>query len=158
MHRRILVPIDGSETSKRGLQAAFELAGSPSARLRVINVVDENMIPASAPVPLSGNTQFVAYLRASGERALKDAAAVAARKHVSAECVQRNSADRRVSDVILAEAKKWRAHAIVMGTHGRRGLNRLLLGSDAEHVLREAEVPVLLVRTQNGRRPAAKTP
>lgn len=157
MYRRILVPVDGSDTSKQGLQEAFKLVEPDRARLRVLNVVDENMIPASNPVSFGGNAELVAALKATGERALKDAAAAAARKHVHAECTQRLSGDRRVSDVILAEAKSWRADVIVMGTHGRRGLNRLLLGSDAERVLREAPVPVLLVRADNGRRPTAKT-
>jgi nucleotide-binding universal stress UspA family protein len=52
----------------------------------------------------------------------------------------------RVCDVIVDEAKKWRADLIVMGTHGRRGMTRMLLGSDAEGVLRNTPVPVLLVR------------
>lgn len=157
MYRRILVPVDGSDTSKLGLQEAFKLAEPDRTRLRVLNVVDENMIPASSPVPLGGNAELVAALKATGERALKDAAAAGVRKHVHAECTQRLSGDRRVSDVILAEAKSWRADVIVMGTHGRRGLNRLLLGSDAERVLREAPVPVLLVRAENGRRRTAKS-
>lgn len=157
MYRRILVPVDGSDTSKQGLQEALKLVDPDRARLRVLNVVDENMIPASSPVSFGGTAEFVAALKATGERALKDAAAAAARKHVQAECTQRSSADRPVSDVILAEAKNWRADVIVMGTHGHRGLNRLLLGSDAERVLREAPVPVLLVRAENGRRSTAKT-
>jgi nucleotide-binding universal stress UspA family protein len=52
----------------------------------------------------------------------------------------------RVADVILNEARKWRADVIVMGTHGRRGISRTLLGSDAEAVVRSATAPVLLVR------------
>jgi len=56
----------------------------------------------------------------------------------------------------LAEAQKWRADVIVMGTHGHRGLSRLLLGSDAEGVLREAGVPLLLVRGGEEKRRAAK--
>ena len=58
------------------------------------------------------------------------------------------SGGRHASDVILDEAKRWRADLIVMGTHGRRGFNRLLLGSDAERVLRDTPVPLLLVREQ----------
>jgi nucleotide-binding universal stress UspA family protein len=53
---------------------------------------------------------------------------------------------RRVADVIVREAKKWRADVIVLGTHGRSGLSRVVLGSDAELVVRESPVPVLLVR------------
>jgi nucleotide-binding universal stress UspA family protein len=52
----------------------------------------------------------------------------------------------RVCDMILEEARQSGAELIVMGTHGRRGLSRVALGSDAELVLRESSVPVLLVR------------
>jgi nucleotide-binding universal stress UspA family protein len=53
---------------------------------------------------------------------------------------------RRVADAIVAQAKKWKADVIVIGTHGREGLARVVLGSDAELVVRESPVPVLLVR------------
>ena len=55
---------------------------------------------------------------------------------------------KRVADEVLSEAKKWRADLIVMGTHGRRGLRRLVLGSDAEQIVRLANVPVLLVHAR----------
>jgi len=73
-----------------------------------------------------------------------------------AETLMVESRGRYVSDVILHHARAWRADVIVMGTHGRRGLKRLLLGSDAERVLREAPVPVLLVRAEPTTRRAAK--
>jgi nucleotide-binding universal stress UspA family protein len=60
--------------------------------------------------------------------------------------VLRHCSAGRVSDVIVKEAAQWPADLIVLGTHGRRGAGRLLLGSDAEQVLRVAPVPVLLVR------------
>ena len=80
---------------------------------------------------------------------------MARRSGVTAETAVVESRGRHVSDVILAETQKWRADVIVMGTHGRRGLNRLLLGSDAEGVLREAAVPVLLceAKKQSGAQP-----
>ena len=52
----------------------------------------------------------------------------------------------RSSDLVIAKAKEWGAQLIVLGTHGRRGVGRMLLGSDAEQVLRQSPVPVLLVR------------
>jgi nucleotide-binding universal stress UspA family protein len=150
MYKRILVPVDGSDTSKRGLRAALELADD-AASVRVVNVVDENLIPASRPVKIGGDREFIASLKARGEQVLKEARAAVARKRVRSDCVQRLSGPRTVSEAILDEAAKWRADVIVMGTHGRRGLRRLLMGSDASHVLREAAVPVLLVRGDNGR-------
>ena len=59
---------------------------------------------------------------------------------------------RRVADVIVAQAKKWKADVIVIGTHGREGLARVVLGSDAELVVRESPVPVLLVRGRTRKR------
>ena len=65
---------------------------------------------------------------------------------VEAETAFYKPVTKRVADAILREAKKWRAALIVMGTHGRRGVPRLVLGIDAEQVVRLADVPVLLVR------------
>ena len=77
---------------------------------------------------------------------------------VKAETAQIESRGQLVSEAILADARRSRADVIVMGTHGRRGLNRLLLGSDAERVLREANVPVLLTRHAATSGRAAKRP
>ena len=52
------------------------------------------------------------------------------------------------ADLIVRQAKRWRADLIVLGTHGRRGLRRLVLGSDAEQIVRTSPVPVLLVRAR----------
>jgi nucleotide-binding universal stress UspA family protein len=62
----------------------------------------------------------------------------------------------RVADFILKEAQKWRADIIVMGTHGRRGINHVLLGSDAETVVKSSAVPVLLVRAPEAKRAAKR--
>jgi nucleotide-binding universal stress UspA family protein len=70
------------------------------------------------------------------------------RKHgIEVEPVLLETVGRRVADLIIKQAKKWRADVIVLGTHGRRGLSRLVMGSDAEVVLRETPIPVLLVRS-----------
>ncbi|MCG3189203.1 MAG: hypothetical protein LKCHEGNO_01489 [Burkholderiaceae bacterium] len=63
-----------------------------------------------------------------------------------AETALNDTFTARVCDVVVQEALEWKADLIVIGTHGRRGASRLLLGSDAEQVLRLAPVPVLLVR------------
>ncbi len=68
------------------------------------------------------------------------------RQGISPECVLLESIGGAAADLILAQAKEWAADLIVMGTHGRRGLLRVALGSDAEQVVRAATVPVLLVR------------
>jgi nucleotide-binding universal stress UspA family protein len=158
MYRRILVPVDGSAASMTGLKHALGLAKDQHARLRVLNVVDD-MIIAPMMIDAAGAidyTQVIDSLRAEGGKVLKNAAALAGKSGIKAETVQVESRGQRVSEVILADARRSRADVIVMGTHGRRGLNRLLLGSDAERVLREAPVPVLLTRREIAKRGSPK--
>jgi nucleotide-binding universal stress UspA family protein len=146
MYRRILVPVDGSATSKLGLRHALGLAKDQQARVRILNVVDEMaLVPMMDGYP-ADMTAILESMREAGNKAVEEAGMLAQRAHVKADTTTVDSRGRVVSDVILAEAKKFHADLIVMGTHGRRGLNRLILGSDAERVLREAPVPVLLVR------------
>ncbi|MGZ5093992.1 MAG: universal stress protein [Burkholderiales bacterium] len=155
MYKRILVPVDGSTTSTLGLNEAIGLAAEQGAQLRILNVVDELiLVPTVDTFPMAGIDEMIESLRAFGCKALDHAAMVATKKGVKAECVQLESRARPVSDVILSDAVKSRADLIVMGTHGRRGVNRLLVGSDAERVLREAPVPVLLVRGDKAKRKA----
>ena len=159
MYRRILVPVDGSATSVLGVKHAIGLAKDQKARVRFLNVVDETLIiPAADAYPVGDMTYLIESLKVTGRKALKDAAAVAQRAAVSAETAMVENRGRRISDVILADARTWRADVIVMGTHGRRGLRRLLLGSDAEGVLHEATVPVLMVRARAEQRRAARKP
>ena len=157
MYRRILVPVEGSAASMMGLRHAIGLAKDQHARLRVLNVVDDLII---APMMMDpGGAADLSYvldsLRADGRKVLDKAAALAEKSGVKTETAQ-TSRGQLVSEVILADARRSRADVIVMGTHGRRGLNRLLLGSDAERVLRESTVPVSLTRHEQAKRSAPK--
>ena len=145
MYSRILVPIDGSATSQRGLEEAMALAKRLGSALHLLNVVDARLLIAevSAYAPPD---QLLDDWRAAGGRLVADAAALARAQGLTADSVVRCDPGLRVCDMILQEAKTSSAGLIVMGTHGRRGLKRLALGSDAELVLRESPVPVLLVR------------
>jgi nucleotide-binding universal stress UspA family protein len=152
MYQRILVPIDGSRTAKVGLAHALSLAKDQDATVRVLNVVDDITVsPPMEPYAAGEVAKIVEASRREGQKALKAAAALAQRARVAAETAQIEACGGRVSDVILHDAGKWKPDLIVMGTHGRRGLKRLLLGSDAERVLREAPVPVLLARASAAR-------
>lgn len=146
MYNRILAPVDGSPTSSRGLEEAIKLAADQQAKLRIIHVVDEFM----ATMDFSGMaslSELLDILRESGERILADARAPATKHGIDVETVMRESVDGRVADVIVKEAQAWPADVVVMGTHGRRGISHLFLGSDAEAVVRTSPVPVLLVRS-----------
>lgn len=144
MYHKILVPIDSSPTAALGLREAIRLAKDQNAALRVVHVVDKTAIIGVAEAGMNPRP-VLAKLARSG-RAVLDAARRSAKKlGVEADTVLREPLTKRVADEVLSEAKKWRADLIVMGTHGRRGVRRLVLGSDAEQIVRQADVPVLLL-------------
>jgi nucleotide-binding universal stress UspA family protein len=157
MYRRILVPVDGSAISKLGLRHAVGLAKEQRARLRVLNVLDDMaLVPMMDGYPAADMTRLIDSMKASGQQALDESVALARKSGLRAEAALVEARGHAVSEAILADAKKFRADLIVMGTHGRRGMSRLLLGSDAERVLRDAPVPVLLVRQETSKRPRAR--
>jgi nucleotide-binding universal stress UspA family protein len=84
--------------------------------------------------------------KAVGEQILEQARARVAASGVKVDTFLFDSLLPRVSETVIAQAKAWNADLIVIGTHGRRGVGRMLLGSDAEQIVRTAPVPVLLVR------------
>ena len=149
MFKRILVPIDGSATAQRGLATAIRMAKSGKGSLVLLHVVDENMFALAGDY--SGGIYLdlmIADLRAYGRRLVARAASLAGWQGVRAKTVLiENIGGRRVADVIVAQARKFKADAIVLGTHGRRGVQRLVMGSDAEEVVRRTPVPVVLVRS-----------
>lgn len=144
MYTRILVPIDGSSVAERGLDEAIALARQLGSTLHVLNVVDARMLIAAVST-YAPSEQLVEDWRIAGERLVPQAIERARSRGVTA--VGRVGCDPglQVHEAILREARSTAAELIVMGTHGRRGLARLTMGSDAELVLRDSSVPVLLV-------------
>jgi nucleotide-binding universal stress UspA family protein len=150
IYPHILVPIDGSETSACVLDEAIKLAKSLNSRLRLLHVVNEHVLDVTA----GGGTYaggLIKFLREQGEKIVRDAMALVRRQGVDAETVVLESLGGPAADSIVEQAKQWPAQLIVMGTHGRHGLRRLALGSDSESVVRDAPVPVLLVRRAENR-------
>lgn len=152
MYKRILVPVDGSATSMNGLDKATRLAEACGARLRILHVVDgiafsrrHNMFTATA-----------AKFRESGRKLLREVMANLWGQKLPAESRLVENLTGRAAETIVKEAVRWKADVIVMGTHGRRGFNRLMLGSDAELVARSATVPVLLVQPPGKNRRSGK--
>jgi nucleotide-binding universal stress UspA family protein len=145
MYQKILVPIDGSAPSLRGLQEAIRLAKGAGATLKLVHVVNEFVFdPAYAPMPLY--EPVIESMRTNGQRILAQAEATARDGGVACDTQLIETIGGSVARLLLEVAGKWPADLIVMGTHGRRGVRRAVLGSDAEAVLRTATVPVLLVR------------
>ncbi|OGA01486.1 MAG: hypothetical protein A3H35_08525 [Betaproteobacteria bacterium RIFCSPLOWO2_02_FULL_62_17] len=143
-YKRILVPIDGSATSKAGLKEALKLARIPGARLRLLHVVDESPLLSLPEAGYSIDT-VIEDLKRSGKALLASVAKSATAQGAKCETAMVESMGMRVADQITSDAKRWRADLIVIGTHGRRGVQRLLMGSDAELVVRNTTIPVLLV-------------
>lgn len=146
MYQRILVPIDGSPTSARGLQEAIKLAKLTGARLRLMHVVDSISYGAGMDAPMMVTSEMLRLMREGGEKLLAKDKARVEKAGLRVDTVLADSAAGRLCDQVVEQAQKWRAGLIVLGTHGRRGVGRLLLGSDAELITRLATVPVLLVR------------
>lgn len=148
MYQHILVAIDGSELSAHALQAAVGLAKTHQARLRIVHVVDVVSFNWEGEFEYGDMTEVQNRLRQTGQKVLDKAEGVAREAGVETEAalLQVETLGQRVSDMIVEEAKRWPADLIVLGTHGRRGLHKWLLGSVAEAVGRCAEVPVHLVR------------
>jgi nucleotide-binding universal stress UspA family protein len=150
------VATDGSPTSNRGLKIALALAKEQNSTLYVVHVVDDMAIALGLDggvyVPADYVEGLVERLRSGGRKVLAAAQKLAQKEGQAIKPLLAETLGRSVAQAILAEVKKSRADLIVLGTHGRRGLSRLVMGSDAEAVLRETGVPVLLVRSASNKR------
>jgi nucleotide-binding universal stress UspA family protein len=140
MYGKILVPVDGSRTATLGLREALKLAQDHGAQIRLIHVVDE-LAAAAAPA----GDELIVQLRSAGTSILSEAAAAARDAHVPVETKLIEIAGGRAGAYIVQEAHTWLADLIVCGTHGRHGIGRVVMGSDAEDIVRHSPVPVLLV-------------
>lgn len=144
MYQHILVPVDGSTTSDRALQEALKLAQQQGAQLRLIYVLENILFPDNEAYFDYAALQEV--VKRNGENVLERAKTAAQQAGIEAETMLLETAGERIASVIVAEAQRWPADLIVIGTHGRSGFNRLLFGSVAEGVVRTAQIPVLLIR------------
>ena len=146
MYQRIFVPIDGSATSTQGLDEAIKLAKLTGASLRLIHVGDALTFATGFEPYAAYANDVIPIMMEAGQKILDQGKARAEANGVKVDTLLLDSLAARVSDTIIEQAKAWNADLIVIGTHGRRGVGRWLLGSDAEQIVRMAPVPVLLVR------------
>ncbi|WP_233853684.1 universal stress protein [Paraburkholderia sp. HD33-4] len=145
MFHRILVALDGSDTASRAFDAALKLAAESGAELMPLYVIDLPVFAYDAPGfdPCVIHDAFAKEAR----RISVDARSRMAARGVEGtpRTVEAAIPGEDVAQRIVAAAMEWQADAIVIGTHGRRGVRRLVLGSVAERVLRNARCPVLLI-------------
>jgi nucleotide-binding universal stress UspA family protein len=149
MYNHILIPTDGSETAQRGVDHGLALAKKLGAKVTVLS--------CTSPYPLSGLAVGAGWIptaeemnafnqgqKEAAEKVLQAVKAEAEKRGVGVALV--HAVEARPADAILQTAEARGAHLIVMGSHGRRGVNRLLLGSQAAEVLTHAPIPVLVVK------------
>lgn len=146
-YKRILVPVDGSPTSNAGLREAISLAKGQGASLQLVHVVDYHYLVMTGLEAGAYIDDLMASLTQSGRRILKRAEELVRKSGVPVTTALLESPAGPAADAIVRQAKKAKADLVVLGTHGRRGVKRVLMGSDAEQVVRNSPVPVMLVRS-----------
>lgn len=147
MYQRILFPTDGSAFAEEAMRDAIQLTKLGGGRLRILSIVESPSFHGTPEAMALYETEMYRSLQAELERVAR--AAVQRAAHFASECsVAATTAIREgmPADEIVKEAREWTADCIVMATHGRSGLGRLLLGSTAGRVLHDAPCPVLLHR------------
>lgn len=139
---RILVPVDGSKASAHAAALALQLARDDGARVRFLHAIDELAVIAGleyAPDVLNEARKYAA-------KVLEDAGKQAQAAGVEFDTRLVDVPGQRLGNTVAEAAKQWEADLVVVGSVGRRGVSRLLLGSGAEQVVRLSQVPVLVAR------------
>lgn len=146
MYKKILVAIDGSPTSGHALQHALGLARDLKAALRLVHVIDEGVLSFAPELAIDIGAILKAR-RDAGEKILTAArdACKAAGLEAETRLLETGTPAEHIAEALAAEARAWPADLVVAGTHGRRGVQRLLLGSVAEGIARVSPAPVLLI-------------
>ncbi len=147
MYQHLLVATDHSRLSRKAEKAAIGLAAATGAKLTVLHVVPDypkSYFEAAITLTPEDVARIAGAWTARGRKAVDAVAAVAARAGVQAQGVLAHS--DQVAEAVMAAARKHKCDLIVMASHGRRGLTRVLLGSETQHVLTHSTIPVLVLR------------
>ena len=147
MYTRMVVAVDGSETSGKALDEATKLAREMSSIILLLHVCEEMPImwePDGMNMILMQNS--LKAVSDAGKELLEKHRRQLAGQGITVETKLVETYGGRIGSVIAEEAQKWNADLLVVGTHGRKGIAHLLMGSVAEGVTRSASMPVLLVR------------
>ncbi|MDP2032583.1 MAG: universal stress protein [Polaromonas sp.] len=153
-YTRILMPIDGSPTSDKALAEAIRLARLSGGQLRLLHMVDELSYVNGFEPAMAYLNDTLPLMRDAGEKLLAHARQQAEREGVATDCVLIVGGPGRLWEHVVAQAGSMNADLVVVGSHGRRGLGRALLGSDAEQIVRHAPGPVLVVRATGAGEPS----
>lgn len=150
MYKHILISTDGSEVGQKGVDHGLALAKSVGAKVTIVTVTEPFPIYAGAAAgpgwlpPPTATVEYEASQKEAATRTLVDAKAAADRLGVAAETV--HIPEAHPAEAIVETAGGRHCDLIVMASHGRRGLRRLLLGSQTSEVVTNSPVPILVVR------------
>jgi nucleotide-binding universal stress UspA family protein len=147
MYKRVIVPVDGSPTATKALVAALQLARDSGGRVRLIHVVEELAFVDGYDMYGGQTGELLQVMREAGDKVLDAALEIARSAGVEADKQLFDRFGERLGEVVANAARDWNADLIVLGTHGRRGIGRVLLGSGAEQIIRLAPTPVLVIRS-----------
>jgi nucleotide-binding universal stress UspA family protein len=148
MYTNILVAVDDSATSRRALDEAIALAKLHAARLEIVHAVDESMVDAFANhgAALANAEHLDDALLSSGRTVLAEAVETAKAAGIEPTSQLLSSHELNPAEQIAKAVAAANADLLIVGSHGRRGFRRLLLGSVAENLLRKVDISVLIVR------------
>jgi len=146
MYNHIIVAVDDSSTAAMGLDKAVELARLNGARLEVVHAVDESIFSHITGTTLGSKNAALEALLTEGRDCLERAVTAATSQGITPESHLLSSETQHAADQIADHVAHTGADLLVVGSHGRRGFQHLLLGSVAEKLLRKVSVSVLVVR------------
>lgn len=147
MYRKLLVATDGSPLSKKAVRSAIDLAAALGAELVALYVVPRypvSYFEGGVTIPAQEVSRIEEQWSQKGQAIVDAVLQTATAAGVKAKAVVSRS--DLVAESILAAVKKHRCDLVVMASHGRKGLKRILLGSETQQVLTHGNVPVLVLR------------
>ena len=145
MYHKIMVPVDESAAAKRALQEAIMLAKLCNSVIRVVNVVDLAQFSWGGV----GAMPSEEVRKAAGEKGVREAQEMLEQSQIPFEIEVIESAGDKIADLLIREATEHEVDLVVMGTHGFSGFMHVLMGSVAEGVLRQSDIPVMLLRVRD---------
>lgn len=150
-YQHIMVAVDGSDTSNLALNEALYLSTSLKAHLNIVHILDG--IPIYKVTPDFEYEKYQELIKEDGLSILEKAKREAVSKgcKVDTNLIEIIDANKKISEKLVEAVESNKIDLLILGTHGRRGFHRLLLGSVAEETIRISTVPVLLVRAEEGR-------
>ena len=148
MYHKIMVPVDESVAAKRALQEAIMLAKLCNSVIRVVNVVDLAQFSWGG-VGAMPSEEVRKAVNAAGEKGVREAQEMLAQSQIPFEIEVIESAGDKIADLLIREATEYEVDLVVMGTHGFSGFMHVLMGSVAEGVLRQSDIPVMLLRVRD---------